>query len=319
MLKIFLISASGLPSPTITWWLNGSQIGRQILEKNFKIRGLRTAQSELFVLPTADRSVHLEYTFPLQQSFPGNSLENTVKNGANNATDFLRENISRYYTDYECRARNVHGEARAMLALRVASVPGPIRQVVLEKVTATTVMLRFVPPQSSGGLNITSYIAQYKESRQAWSEARKRYWFQQSEGTFELGNLQPWKSYDIRFGCSNLVGVSPWGEQLQITLPQPSTPDTPVIFINGQRLEDTLDTVDTAEDSVVEVSSNSSTELSWERPESNGASIDFYRVEQSRVGEGEGETNRTVGVTLVSSSAQRAVTLGETESIIVII
>ena len=115
-----------------------------------------------------------------------------------------------------------------------------------------------------------------------------------------------------------MVGVSPWGEQLQITLPQPSTPDTPVIFINGQRLEDTLDT---AEDSVVEVSSNSSTELSWERPESNGASIDFYRVEQSRVGEGEveGETNRTVGVTLVSSSAQRAVTLGETESIIVII
>ena len=306
MLKIFLISASGLPSPTITWWLNGSQIGRQILEKNFKIRGLRTAQSELFVLPTADRSVHLEYTFPLQQSFPGNSLENTVKNGANNATDFLKENISRYYTDYECRARNVHGEASAMLALRVASVPGPIRQVVLEKVTATTVMLRFVPPQSSGGLNITSYIAQYKESRQAWSEARKRYWFQQSEGTFELGNLQPWKSYDIRFGCSNLVGVSPWGEQLQITLPQPSTPDTPSIFINGESLEE-----DSLGTTVVEVTGNSSTELSWERPESNGANIDFYRVEQSRLT----ETNRTVAVSLVSSSDQRLVTLGNVRSV----
>ena len=182
----------------------------------------------------------------------------------------------------------------------MATVPGPIRQVVLEKVTATTIMLRFVPPQYSGGLNITSYIAQYKESRQAWSEARKRYWFQQSEGTFELGNLQPWKSYDIRFGCSNSVGVSPWGEQLQITLPQPSTPDSPVIFINGQRLEDRV------EDTVVEVEANSSTELSWERPESNGASIDFYRVEQSRLG----ETNRTVAVALVSSSAQRGVRLG---------
>ena len=55
--KYFWFSASGLPSPTITWWLNGSQIGRAVLEKNFKIRGLRTSQSELFVLPTTDRLV----------------------------------------------------------------------------------------------------------------------------------------------------------------------------------------------------------------------------------------------------------------------
>ena len=191
------------------------------------------------------------------------------------------------------------------MSLRVATVPGPIRQVVLEKVTATTIMLRFVPPQSAGGLNITSYIAQYKESRQTWSESRKRYWFHQSEGTFELGNLQPWKSYDIRFGCSNLVGLSPWGEQLQITLPQPSTPDTPVIFVNGERL---AEAVTSLEDIVVEVSGNSSTELSWERPESNGANIDFYRLEQSRPG----ETDRRAGtarVSLVSSEDQRVLSL----------
>ena len=77
--------------------------------------------------------------------------------------------------------------------------------------TATTIRLRFVPPQSTGGLKITSYIAEYKDTKQSWEESRKRYWFHQSEGTFELGNLQPWKSYDIRFGCSNQVGVSPWG------------------------------------------------------------------------------------------------------------
>ena len=59
-----------------------------------------------------------------------------------------------------------------MLALRVASVPGPIRQVVLEKVTATTIMFKFVPPQSSGGLKITSYIAEYKDTKQSWEEAR---------------------------------------------------------------------------------------------------------------------------------------------------
>ena len=48
------MAAEGLPRPTITWWLNDSQIGRQVMNKNFKIRGLR-GQSELFVLPTSDR------------------------------------------------------------------------------------------------------------------------------------------------------------------------------------------------------------------------------------------------------------------------
>ena len=62
---------------------------------------------------------------------------------------------------------------------------------------------------------------------------------------------------------------------------------------------------------VVEVAGNSSTELSWERPESNGANIDFYRVEQSRLT----ETNRTVAVSLVSSSDQRLVTLGNVRSV----
>ena len=84
-----------------------------------------------------------------------------------------------------------------------------------------------------------SYVAEYKEARQTWEEARKRYWFQEAGagGTFELGNLEPWASYNIRsaqtkpyptkfqrvsrFGCANDVGISPWDEELQITLPKP--------------------------------------------------------------------------------------------------
>ena len=131
------------------------------------------------------------------------------------------------------------------------------------------------------------------------SPSRKRYWFQQTEGTFELGNLQPWKSYDIRFGCSNPVGVSGWAEQLQITLPQPSPPHRPVLFLNGEKVEE----------EELEVSANSSLELSWDRPETNGAPIDFYRVEEAVL-----ETNNT-NVTLVSSDGQRLCRLGETNEI----
>ena len=51
---VLIIVAEGLPAPTISWLVNGSQIGRQVMDKNFKIRGLRS-QSELFVLPSSDR------------------------------------------------------------------------------------------------------------------------------------------------------------------------------------------------------------------------------------------------------------------------
>ena len=86
-----------------------------------------------------------------------------------------------------------------------------------------------------------SYVAEYKEARQGWEEARKRYWFQEAGGSFELGNLEPWTSYNIRsewthkltevrvlfrFGCANDVGISPWGEELQITLPKPGSVNT---------------------------------------------------------------------------------------------
>lgn len=149
----------------------------------------------------------------------------------------------RYYTTFVCKAENSHGTASLPLELRAATVPGAIRQVVMEKVTATTIRFRFVPPASTGGLPLVSYVAEYKESRQSWKEAKKRFWFQGSEGSFELGNLQPWTSYQIRFavcvvscndknrvvtsamklrfGCANNVGISSWAEQLQITLPKP--------------------------------------------------------------------------------------------------
>jgi len=223
--------AEGLPSPAITWWVNGSQIGRQVMDKNFKIRGL-TSQSELFVLPTTDR----------------------------------------YYTSYVCQASNVHGTANVSIDLLVATVPGPVRQVVPERWTATTIMFRFVPPQTNGGLPLLSYVAEYKEARQSWKEARKRYWFQDSGGTFELGNLKPWTSYNIRFGCANNVGLSVWGEELQITLPKPGPPDIPSVYIQQEDWN-------YMDHEVYLLDDNTTLEITWDRPEDNGAEIDFYRIE----------------------------------------
>ena len=120
----------------MTWWVSGRQIGRQILDKNFKIRGIGP-KSELFILPVSDR----------------------------------------YYGTYNCRAENKYGTAVHPIQLAVAHPPGQIRQVVVEKVTATALHFRFVPPEETGGMPIDSFIAEYKEARLSWKESRRRHWF----------------------------------------------------------------------------------------------------------------------------------------------
>jgi hypothetical protein len=43
---------------------------------------------------------------------------------------------------------------------------------VTDKVTATTIMFRFVAPTNTGGLPIESYAVEYKETTQQWQDAR---------------------------------------------------------------------------------------------------------------------------------------------------
>ena len=93
------------------------------------------------------------------------------------------------------------------------------------------------------------------------------------------------------------MGVSEWAEQLQITLPQPSPPDRPVLFADGERM--------VGEEAELELTGNSTTvELSWDRPDDNGAVIDYYRLEVVSL-----ETNST-NVTLVSGEGRRVARLG---------
>ena len=116
--------------------MDGKQIGVEVFDKNFKIRGLGP-DSELFIRPVSEQ----------------------------------------YYRTYECRANNKYGTAMHPIELVVASTPGMIRQVVVEKITPTSLHFRFVPPEDNGGVRIDSYIAEYKEIKKEWKDASKRYWF----------------------------------------------------------------------------------------------------------------------------------------------
>ena len=95
------------------------------------------------------------------------------------------------------------------------------------------------------------------------------------DGTFELGDLEAWTSYDIRFGCSNQVGYSSFGEDLQITLPQPGPPEKPNLYVDNVN-------VITMEEVIL--LDNFTLEISWETALDNGAAVDYYQLEYVKVG-----------------------------------
>ena len=86
---------------------------------------------------------------------------------------------------------------------------------------------------------------------------------------FKLEDLQAWTSYDLRFATSNEVGISPWSEYLQLTLPRPRVPDKPVLYI------DDIPVVGPTEAFIVD---NHSVAISWNASNCNGAVIDYYEL-----------------------------------------
>ena len=80
--------------------------------------------------------------------------------------------------------------------------------------------------------------------------------------------------YEIRFGCSNEVGFSPWGNFLQITLPKPGPPDKTMVYV---------DNVDVITMDTIIILDNFTVELSWEAAEDNGAAVNFYQLAYVKV------------------------------------
>ena len=75
---------------------------------------------------------------------------------------------------------------------------------------------------------------------------------------FELAELQPWTSYDLRFASSNKVGISPWSEYLQITLPRPKVPDEPVLYVYEMPMNSSTETF---------IVDNRTAIVTWDTPE----------------------------------------------------
>ena len=105
-------------------------------------------------------------------------------------------------------------------------------------------------------------------------------------GEYILEDLSPMTTYDLRFGCKNRVGFSPWssGQQVmigiiggtigfricvQVTMPKRGKPEPPLLNYGG--LGGLL-----GESGILEWDTSEQYHLSWQLPEDNGLPIDMF-------------------------------------------
>ena len=98
--------------------------------------------------------------------------------------------------------------------------------------------------------------------------------FSAEDGEYILEDLSPKTTFDLRFGCKNRVGFSPWGAGQQVTMPKRSRPEPPILNAEDYSLSNFVN-----DGGLVQLDSSNKYELSWQIPEDNGLPIDMFRLQ----------------------------------------
>ncbi|CAG0878687.1 unnamed protein product [Darwinula stevensoni] len=175
-----------------------------------------------------------------------------------------------YYAKYRCEASNLIGKAIYEMDLKEAFPPGRIDQAAIETATATTITWKLIGPRETNGLEVDSYVVEYRKRDESWSEARRRVW---NKGVpYILENLEPREIYMFRFAAQNSVGLGDWGEERQHTMDAEGPPQPPPILGSPP---DPLNEIDIPEPY--------NYDLRWEVPPDNGKRINEYEVTYFKV------------------------------------
>ncbi|XP_065158421.1 fasciclin-2 isoform X2 [Atheta coriaria] len=176
----------------------------------------------------------------------------------------------RFYTKYECIAKNKLGEAVKEIELKEATVPLHVQQVTTADLTATTVKFNIVGPPNLHGLPLRAFVVQYQTERErAWDTAINRTW--SIDGPHIVENLIPLETYNFRFAAKNDVGLGGFSGNRQITMPRRSVPTEPKILVSNLEEGNTREYVALSPYA-------DHFELRWNVPADNGDPIDSYII-----------------------------------------
>ena len=183
---------------------------------------------------------------------------------------------SKYYGNYTCKAENSHGVSFQTIVLKEATVPSVIPEIIVDKITATTLLFLITPPESNGGMPIEEYVIEYKLEKQSWDQSIHKMW-RQSDRKFSLDNLSPETSYNLKFCSKNKVGHSKWTEPQKVTLLKRGKPEIPHLDLTIFPLEKN------AETRILNLNQTEQLKLSWDAPNDNGFPIDFFILKHQQV------------------------------------
>ena len=83
---------------------------------------------------------------------------------------------NRFFNSYTCIASNIHGVSDHMFILKEGRRPGPLAQVRVAQMTATTVLFNLSLPPQQDEVPIRTVTVQYKKSDRGWDSALNRTW-----------------------------------------------------------------------------------------------------------------------------------------------
>ncbi|XP_044009244.1 fasciclin-2 isoform X3 [Aphidius gifuensis] len=176
----------------------------------------------------------------------------------------------RYYGDYRCIATNLHGEASHVFHLREAQKPGPIEQVKITEITATTMIFDITLPSTDEDLPIDLIIVQWKlQDSPDWSNAKNKTWSPNS--LYAVEYLEPALFYEFRFRAKNRAGEGLWTKNYIESTKSRSAPSQPKLITKSQNMEYELSPF------------SYQYEISWIKPQDNGDMIIRSKIHYCKI------------------------------------
>ncbi|XP_057400914.1 kalirin [Balaenoptera acutorostrata] len=106
---------------------------------------------------------------------------------------------------YTCIAANDHGTASTSATVKVQGVPAAPNRPIAQERSCTSVILRWLPPSSTGNCTISGYTVEYREEgSQAWQQSVAS----TLDTYLVIEDLSPGSPYQFRVSASNPWGIS---------------------------------------------------------------------------------------------------------------